>query len=111
MYCPSCGEEIPDGSSFCSHCGANVDEFGKPVGEEEAVEESDLAAIGIDGPLDEAVLDHCLSCLRAAEILPEGCAWVATTAIILVPRRTAPDALRVVESALTAVPKSGPVTS
>lgn len=36
MYCPSCGEEILDDSSFCSHCGANVDEFRERVGEDEA---------------------------------------------------------------------------
>ena len=24
MYCPSCGRTIPDGSSFCLHCGARI---------------------------------------------------------------------------------------
>lgn len=24
MYCPQCGKEIPDGSAFCSYCGASV---------------------------------------------------------------------------------------
>ena len=24
LFCPSCGKEIPDGSSFCLHCGKSV---------------------------------------------------------------------------------------
>jgi hypothetical protein len=24
MYCPSCGKQIPDGSTFCSNCGART---------------------------------------------------------------------------------------
>lgn len=24
MYCPQCGKEIPDGSAFCSYCGASI---------------------------------------------------------------------------------------
>jgi len=25
MFCPSCGNEIPDDSTFCSNCGAKID--------------------------------------------------------------------------------------
>ncbi|HCT90575.1 MAG TPA: hypothetical protein DF613_04205 [Lachnospiraceae bacterium] len=27
MFCPNCGEKLPDGSKFCSACGANLSEF------------------------------------------------------------------------------------
>ncbi len=30
MFCPSCGQEIPEGSSFCLHCG-------KPLGKKEKI--------------------------------------------------------------------------
>ncbi len=30
MFCPSCGEEIPDGSAFCTNCGAQIDEGTQP---------------------------------------------------------------------------------
>lgn len=29
MYCPNCGKEIPDNSSFCSECGASLPGKGK----------------------------------------------------------------------------------
>lgn len=28
MFCPSCGEEIPDGSAACSHCGEQLQQGG-----------------------------------------------------------------------------------
>jgi len=27
MYCPKCGKEIPEGSRFCMHCGADLSEY------------------------------------------------------------------------------------
>jgi len=24
MFCPNCGKEIPDGSTFCFYCGAKI---------------------------------------------------------------------------------------
>jgi len=27
MYCPKCGEQIPEGSRFCMHCGADLSEY------------------------------------------------------------------------------------
>lgn len=24
MYCPTCGQVIPDGASYCSHCGTRI---------------------------------------------------------------------------------------
>ncbi|MXR50201.1 zinc-ribbon domain-containing protein [Halovenus sp. WSH3] len=27
MYCPACGEEIPDGSNFCAECGTDIQEY------------------------------------------------------------------------------------
>lgn len=32
MFCPKCGKEIPDGSTFCSSCGTNVNTMGGPSG-------------------------------------------------------------------------------
>ncbi len=29
MYCPSCGKEIPNGSTFCLHCGTKINAAGK----------------------------------------------------------------------------------
>lgn len=31
MYCPSCGKETPDHSTFCLHCGKPTDISSKPV--------------------------------------------------------------------------------
>jgi len=28
VYCPSCGKQIPDNSTFCLHCGARIDRPG-----------------------------------------------------------------------------------
>ena len=30
MYCSRCGKEIPDGSAFCRHCGANLSDASPP---------------------------------------------------------------------------------
>lgn len=32
MFCPSCGEEIPDASAFCSHCGEEMPRAKPPEG-------------------------------------------------------------------------------
>lgn len=36
MYCPSCGEENPDGSEFCSECGTNLAGGGQGQGGQSA---------------------------------------------------------------------------
>jgi len=33
MLCPKCNQELPEGSAFCNHCGANLDIPPKPVQE------------------------------------------------------------------------------
>jgi len=30
MYCSKCGKEIPDNSTFCSHCGTKIQQTSKP---------------------------------------------------------------------------------
>jgi uncharacterized Zn finger protein (UPF0148 family) len=37
MFCFKCGEAIPDGSSFCPHCGANLVEEEKEQEQEQSV--------------------------------------------------------------------------
>ncbi len=32
MFCPNCGENVPDGSKFCSSCGVNLGEFASVSG-------------------------------------------------------------------------------
>lgn len=41
MYCPSCGEEIPDDSAFCRHCGISLTEDTRPESEEATQVQSD----------------------------------------------------------------------
>lgn len=31
MFCPKCGQQVPDGSTFCTHCGASLKAAGGPV--------------------------------------------------------------------------------
>ena len=31
MFCPKCGQEVADGSTFCTHCGASLKAAGAPV--------------------------------------------------------------------------------
>ena len=35
--CPSCAEELPEGSRFCSHCGARTSEAAAPHEERKLV--------------------------------------------------------------------------
>lgn len=33
VYCPSCGEEVPSGATFCSECGNSLEKSGESEGE------------------------------------------------------------------------------
>jgi uncharacterized membrane protein len=66
MFCPSCGEEIPDGAEFCSHCGDEVsaaepagDAGGSPAGGGTAAQPRGARATsrqtGVAGGLEENV--------------------------------------------------------
>ncbi|MDO4960309.1 MAG: DUF4234 domain-containing protein [Eubacteriales bacterium] len=44
MFCPKCGNEIPDGSKFCTECGARVDIGAAGVKFNETVNEASKAA-------------------------------------------------------------------
>jgi uncharacterized RDD family membrane protein YckC len=57
MKCPECGEELPDYASFCSYCGADIEEIRKgkadmvlgyaPIGKRFVAFLVDIAFIGI----------------------------------------------------------------
>lgn len=54
MQCPNCGKKVPSDNSFCSDCGAKLDEIvveAKVVSEEPAVEE--VAAEVVEEPVVE----------------------------------------------------------
>jgi hypothetical protein len=73
------------------------------VGDETfAVDAGDLTAIVVTGDVDVAELESVLGRLRTAETDPVAAAAHDGTIVVVVDRRSAPDAVRAVEDALSA---------
>ena len=45
MYCPSCGQSIPEGSEYCLHCGKPVSPLSKPRFSDESPQ--DIGEVGM----------------------------------------------------------------
>lgn len=53
IYCPNCGKELPDGSTFCGYCGANLSagaQFNEPQ-EKPAELEQEKTRLGVSTAL------------------------------------------------------------
>lgn len=47
MYCPKCGQENPDGSSYCGNCGADLGSSGVSPSGSETKKSKDNTILGI----------------------------------------------------------------
>ena len=82
MYCSKCGNQIADGSRFCSFCGAPVAEASSPAPETPKAEGADDAQQDRqhDGPAPEKrAHTHVLSAMRTMSPLATGAELVVMT--------------------------------
>ena len=89
---------------------ADPEETVLAVGDTAFADGGSLTGVLATGAVDPAALGHVLSRFAVEDIDPEAAGVAGDALVVVVGRRDAPDAVRVVEDALSAVPVTGTPT-